>query len=802
MAYLGNRPDAFQYTSTSYQQLSGDGVTTTFTLSRQVSANGDIEVVVNNVPQEPGVAYYVSDLINLNFTAPPSAAANNIYIVYRAYVQSGIAPAANTVTTSAIAANTIQPWQLTNSLLNPIVNTFTANGTGTTYTLAFTPPSANAVVVTINGITQNHPENYSTNGTTLTFTDPPAANSVIRVLQQAVIGTSIVPIDGSVSTSKLADGSVTTSKLASGLTLSSANLSGGSINDMTIGGTTANTGAFTTLSANNITTSGNVIANTARVNLLDIVTGANNAYLHYDDNITGWTYTGKSFSVAGQETIPSGIFFKPDGTKMYVIGSTGDDVNEYNLSTPWEVNTATFVQASVALVDTAPTGIFFRDDGAKMYMIGTTNDTVYEYNLSTPWNVSTLSLFQSFSVASQELTPQDIWFKPDGTKMYVTGSSGDSVYEYNLSSAWNVTTASFLQSFSVAAQETTPVAVNFSADGTKMYVLGATGDDINRYDLSVAWDISTAVFYNNFYIGFQEINPAGMFINKESGIEAAYVVGSTADTVFQYRTESNSLSLDTRNLFVDGSLYANNNLQVSGAARIEGSLVSGAITGTSFSGAVAATSLTSSAGVTMSATTQTITIGDTQTTGPIIVGGSTGTGTITVGRSSGTQSVNISGAPIVLTKGQLQFPATQNASADANTLDDYEEGTWTPTWSSGTATYRAQVGRYTKIGNVVYYNCKIASSSVTGMSSANINGLPFAASSSNAEGYTTGSTFCVIGFENLGSAGIAPQISPGLSRIELYIVTQASGDNYTPLTASALNEGSELNLTVTGFYFV
>ena len=48
----------------------------------------------------------------------------------------------------------------------------------------------------------------------------------------------------------------------------------------------------------------------------------------------------------------------------------------------------------------------------------------------------------------------------------------------------------------------------------------------------------------------------------------------------------------------------------------------------------------------------------------------------------------------------ITFPATQSASSDANTLDDYEEGTWTPT-IGGTATYNAQVGYYTKIGNVV-----------------------------------------------------------------------------------------------------
>ena len=64
-------------------------------------------------------------------------------------------------------------------------------------------------------------------------------------------------------------------------------------------------------------------------------------------------------------------------------------------------------------------------------------------------------------------------FKPDGTKMYVTGSTGDDVNEYDLSTPWDVSTASYNQNFSVAAQETTPTAVRFKPDGTKMYVTGS-----------------------------------------------------------------------------------------------------------------------------------------------------------------------------------------------------------------------------------------------------------------------------------------------------------------------------------------
>jgi hypothetical protein len=81
--------------------------------------------------------------------------------------------------------------------------------------------------------------------------------------------------------------------------------------------------------------------------------------------------------------------------------------------------------------------------------------------------------------------------------------------------------------------------------------------------------------------------------------------------------------------------------------------------------------------------------------------------------------------------GQIKFPATQNPSADANTFDDYEEGTFTPTLLFGGASvgiaYSVQEGFYTKIGNMVFINGRVATttkSSSTG--NASIGGLPIA----------------------------------------------------------------------------
>ena len=181
------------------------------------------------------------------------------------------------------------------------------------------------------------------------------------------------------------------------------------------------------------------------------------------------------------------MFFKPDGLKMYVLGNSGDDVNEYTLSTAWDISTATFLQNfSVATQETNPTGLSFKPDGTKMYVLGLAGDYVNEYDLSTAWDVSTASYLQNFSIATQESNPQDLFFKPDGLKMYVTGSAGDDVNEYTLSTAWDISSASYNQNFSVATEEITPTGVFFGDNGTKMYITGQSG--------AAVWQYSTGTF--------------------------------------------------------------------------------------------------------------------------------------------------------------------------------------------------------------------------------------------------------------------------------------------------------------------
>ena len=84
----------------------------------------------------------------------------------------------------------------------------------------------------------------------------------------------------------------------------------------------------------------------------------------------------------------------------------------------------------------------------------------------------------------------------------------------------------------------------------------------------------------------------------------------------------------------------------------------------------------------------------------------------------------------------ITFPATQSASSDANTLDDYEEGTWTPIDSSGAGlTFIDIVARYTKIGRVVECFAQIGYPTTANTSQATIGGLPFTNASTTGGSY-------------------------------------------------------------------
>lgn len=256
---------------------------------------------------------------------------------------------------------------------------------------------------------------------------------------------------------------------------------------------------------------------------------------YYD--LSNATYDNVSSSAITQDAALQDLSFSSDGTKMYICGRNNDTVYQYTLSTAWNVSTALYANKSYYIggQEGSLSDIFFKADGLKFYIIGFASDQVHQYSLSTAWDISTASYDNlEFSVSSQENNPRGLTFKPDGTKMFIIGQTADAIQEYALSTAWNVSSASYTSTFSTSSQLTNNQALFFAPDGYKVWATGAD-DVIYQYILTTAWDISTASYDS---VSFSVLSQSTQTLGIEFSTDGTklYALDNTLNIVYQYST--------------------------------------------------------------------------------------------------------------------------------------------------------------------------------------------------------------------------------------------------------------------------
>ncbi len=210
------------------------------------------------------------------------------------------------------------------------------------------------------------------------------------------------------------------------------------------------------------------------------------------DNIT-YDYGATMPSWAGTSNDSGQLHFSPDGTKMFIAGLASDSVNEYTLTTAFDITTASKVgYKAVYSEETALFGASFNPAGTKMYITGHQGDDVVEYDLSSAFDVSTAVYGRRLYIGG---TPREITWKPDGTKFFITYAQG-SVKEWDLTTAYDVTTGTAGSAFSIGNNMDASGAA-FNSDGTRMFVIrtDSPGPQINQYSLSVAYDLSSTISF-------------------------------------------------------------------------------------------------------------------------------------------------------------------------------------------------------------------------------------------------------------------------------------------------------------------
>jgi len=410
---------------------------------------------------------------------------------------------------------------------------------------------------------------------------------------------------------------------------------------------------------NNLTITGSLNVS-GSTNTDSIYFNASTSSLRLSNDVRNWSLTNKNFSVATQESTPQGIYFKNDGTRFYIIGTTADSIFQYDLSTAWDLTTAVYnsVSLSVSARDSGPIDTFISPDGLILYVAGGTNDAIYRYNLPTPWDLTGATFLNSGSVVAQDAGLNGLYFKPDGTKMYTVGTTNDAVYEYNLGTAWDLTTVSFLQSFSLSSFETNSSAISFNDAGTRMYVLGTTGDNIIEFRLSTPWDISTSVYFSTSFTFTTETAPGGLYYNETN--QVAYVVGTTLDTVYGLSTTP-QLTYFGNSFAIDTQMYVSGRFETYGEAYINGAL-------TTPSTATIGSTLTAPA---TSISTATTSIGNATTSYTINIGGaatSTGITAALASSSIGIGNAGAAGSQKILTIGNGTTGSLNNITIGSGRL--------------------------------------------------------------------------------------------------------------------------------------
>lgn len=249
----------------------------------------------------------------------------------------------------------------------------------------------------------------------------------------------------------------------------------------------------------------------------------------YVKNDTDTISSAQNFSSQSSELIKATYDFRFSNDGSKVIAAQGDILRSYAFSPPYSFAESDITQVGtdydVSSVESVRvTGLYVRDDGFKMYIVGEDQDEVNEYVLSTAWDVSTATLnhtldYTTITDPTSVLNISKIMFRPDGKKMWLSRDNGIYHYEFDLTDAWDLSAATLSERITETLVEP---AWDFSHDGRYIISTYGTGQRVVKltepYNFNE--DVSLLDGTSNFEIGTQ------------SGTESIQVLQNGASIAF------------------------------------------------------------------------------------------------------------------------------------------------------------------------------------------------------------------------------------------------------------------------------
>lgn len=196
------------------------------------------------------------------------------------------------------------------------------------------------------------------------------------------------------------------------------------------------------------------------------------------------TYLGASRTLSTDGINPRGMCFGNNGQKLYINDGT-DFIEEYTIAAAdaYDVSEAVYQGDSERLDtddwETNTNGLRISDDGATLWMIGQSGDSVDEVTLSPAFDVSTGSHTATLSVGIG--TPTDLQWNSDGTRLYILDNTSKQIKQFDCSTAYDITTASFTSGNTASINSVNNQGFAFNPTMTKMLVCNSGGETVEQY---------------------------------------------------------------------------------------------------------------------------------------------------------------------------------------------------------------------------------------------------------------------------------------------------------------------------------
>mgnify|MGYP000244361917 CR=1 FL=1 len=198
-----------------------------------------------------------------------------------------------------------------------------------------------------------------------------------------------------------------------------------------------------------------------------------------------------NLDISDDEGSATGITFKPDGTKMYITGIGADKILQYNLTTAFDITSAALEKSVlIRTVEGAPEDVKFNSDGTVIFILGTGGNGIDRWSLSTPYDIGSITAADT-TFTSIGGDPRGLAFNNDGTKMFVLNQTNTRVEEYNLSTPYNPDTKGSVANTLGNARSASHQGLGFNNDGSKIFIV-KQDNKIDEYALSTAFDISSS----------------------------------------------------------------------------------------------------------------------------------------------------------------------------------------------------------------------------------------------------------------------------------------------------------------------